>query len=323
MRIFKLLGAAPLLLGLLSPSAAAAVPESTQLLQFRSASGESGQATLRGADRFSVAWRLSEASPDLGSVSDDGTFYYRGGGRLYAVLPSGARTPAAKPQEPDQNRPGAPSGFVLDGSTVAYGEAGGSGWTYTLAEGRRAVPATLQTDAQSNVYFQDDASNWYSLTSSGQERFMLELEQSGVASKCLAAPSGDSVCASPAFGLIGIREKTDAPRLFIGGRERFFPMRPTVIDGVTYVPLRPIADALNASVGWEGETRSITLTRGRAIRMTIDVPEATIDGKRIPLEHPPVLLNDATFVPLRFVGEALGEIIVWEEATRTIQIASP
>ncbi|PYI53830.1 copper amine oxidase N-terminal domain-containing protein [Paenibacillus flagellatus] len=327
MRVTNMISAVPMLLGFFTATAAAAGEPSTdpvQLLQFRSASSaEPVEASLRGADRFKVAWRLAEPSPELLQRTDDGTFRYRSGGRTYAVLPSGARTPdPGQDAKPASDLPDAPSPLVFDGNAVRS-EAAGGGWTYTLPEGRSVLPQTRQTDARSNLYFQDDASNWYSLTASGEERFVLRLDGIGDRPKCVVAPSGDSACASPALGLIGLREKSDAPRLYMDGRETFFPMRPAVIDGVTYVPLRPIAETLKASVVWGEEDQSVTIKGERAVRLAIGRPGATVDGKTVPLEHPPLLIDDTTFVPLRFVGEALGETIIWEEATRTIQIASP
>lgn len=329
MRAARMLKLPSLLLVLLMPAAAYAETEQTETirkLEFRSANSASSlpaAATLQGADQFDFAWRLLEQAPGQLTGSADNKFYYQTKGRIYAVLPSGERTPASKAPSPNNNVPDVPDGVKVTENGVVREENGGIAWTYKLDSNKRVLPDTLQTDAGNHIYFQDDASNWYSLTESGQQRYVLEWEGIRDNIQCSAVPSGDAVCASPAFGLIGIREKTNAPRLYINGKEQFFSERPELIDGATYVPLRSIAESLGAEIGWDPDTSEVTIRRGKTVRIAIDSAQATIGGKQAELSHPPRLLNGTTFVPLRFIGEALGEKVLWEEATRTIQIASP
>ncbi|MDH7479872.1 MAG: copper amine oxidase N-terminal domain-containing protein, partial [Syntrophomonadaceae bacterium] len=40
------------------------------------------------------------------------------------------------------------------------------------------------------------------------------------------------------------------------------------------------------------------------------------------METPPVIINDRTYVPLRFVSESLGAYVNWDENTRTVIINS-
>jgi hypothetical protein len=47
---------------------------------------------------------------------------------------------------------------------------------------------------------------------------------------------------------------------------------------------------------------------------------ATKNGSVIALNQPPVQVNNRTLVPLRFVSEALGAMVGWENATRTVSI---
>ncbi|MBD2864249.1 copper amine oxidase N-terminal domain-containing protein [Paenibacillus oceani] len=328
MQTARLLKLPSLLLVLLVPAAAYAAPETSETirkLEFRSphsaaVSAPASAATLWGADQFDIVWRLLEQAPGQLIGSADNKFYYQAAGRTNAVLPSGEKVPASKSPSPKTD---APTGLKVTENGVVKEENGKITWTYKPDGNRRVLPDTLQTDAGNHIYFQDDASNWYSLTETGRQRYVLEWERIRDKVQCTAVPSGDAVCASPAFGLIGIREKTKAPRLYIDGKEQFFSQRPEVIDGATYVPLRAIAESLGADIGWDPDSAEVTIRKGKTVRIAIGSAEASIGGKRTELSHPPLLLDGTTFVPLRFIGEALGEKVIWEEATRTIQIASP
>lgn len=69
-------------------------------------------------------------------------------------------------------------------------------------------------------------------------------------------------------------------------------------NGVTYVPVRPISEALGASVTWEAESRtaSVTLT-GVTVSFSENAP--------LP-ENAAVVYENTLFVPVRTLAEALG-----------------
>jgi len=48
-----------------------------------------------------------------------------------------------------------------------------------------------------------------------------------------------------------------------------------------------------------------------------------VDGARLKPDTPPVIVNGRVMVPIRFVSEALGCLVYWDEATRTVYVVSP
>ncbi|HOJ16333.1 MAG TPA: copper amine oxidase N-terminal domain-containing protein, partial [Caldisericia bacterium] len=56
------------------------------------------------------------------------------------------------------------------------------------------------------------------------------------------------------------------------------------------------------------------------IIMTVGNSEVLVDGKKLLLDAPPVIKNGRTFVPLRFISEAFGAEVSWDEATRTVTV---
>ncbi len=88
-----------------------------------------------------------------------------------------------------------------------------------------------------------------------------------------------------------------------------------VVNGRMLVPVRHISEPLGAQVGWDGKERKVTISlNGHTIEMWIDNPVGRVDGKeyRMPSNIPPMIINNRTMVPLRFVAEALGAEVQWD-----------
>ena len=91
------------------------------------------------------------------------------------------------------------------------------------------------------------------------------------------------------------------------------------IDGRTMVPVRPIAEALGATVDWDGENRQVKIAAG-ADRMvlTLGQPTAQVNGQSVDLPGrvPAVVARfgetERTLVPLRFVSEQLHAQVDWD-----------
>jgi hypothetical protein len=95
----------------------------------------------------------------------------------------------------------------------------------------------------------------------------------------------------------------------------------------TMVPLRLIGQVLGAQVDWLEETQQVVIRDIRGQRqveviLTIGSDRAMIDGDPVDLDCPAELLipPGRTFVPLRFVSEALGARVDWDDAAQSITI---
>lgn len=78
--------------------------------------------------------------------------------------------------------------------------------------------------------------------------------------------------------------------------------------GRLLVPLRGIFETYGAQVGWNAGTRTVTITApAMNIAMVIDSRTAMVNGAPRQLDVPPRVRNGATYIPLRFAAEALGE----------------
>lgn len=96
---------------------------------------------------------------------------------------------------------------------------------------------------------------------------------------------------------------------------------PQIVEGRTLVPVRVISEAFGADVGWEGEERKVTVSLGsNHIEMWIDSSTAFVGGTKVTLEPPPTIISGRTFVPFRFIGEALGGTVQWDADERKVTI---
>lgn len=87
--------------------------------------------------------------------------------------------------------------------------------------------------------------------------------------------------------------------------------------------MRPIYESLGIQIDWDEEPRTITSSKGGwETIMTIDSIDATINGDPATLSVAPRIINETTFVPLRFVAESIGGKVSWDEKTNRADIIS-
>jgi hypothetical protein len=88
------------------------------------------------------------------------------------------------------------------------------------------------------------------------------------------------------------------------------------------VPLRKIFELLRATVEWDNSTRTAFAVKGeKSIKLQIDNPIAEVNesgvARKIQLDSKPILINDRTMVPLRFISESLGKQVAWDKIEQT------
>lgn len=115
-----------------------------------------------------------------------------------------------------------------------------------------------------------------------------------------------------------------AIKVTIDGVLQQYDQPPVIINNRTMVPLRAIFEALDAKIDWEDATRTVTAIKAdKVIKLTIESKIAYVDNKEVMLDQPAALINGRTLVPVRFIGEALGTKVDWDEANSTVIITKP
>lgn len=102
-------------------------------------------------------------------------------------------------------------------------------------------------------------------------------------------------------------------------------VNPQIINSRTMVPFRKIFNSLNVAdenITWIAETRTIKAKQGNVqieLQIGNDLAKKTVNGntQSIKLDSAPVIVNNRTLVPLRFIAESLGKTVAWDGVNRT------
>lgn len=112
-------------------------------------------------------------------------------------------------------------------------------------------------------------------------------------------------------------------KIYIDGVELTTRQAPIAQGNRTLVPLRGIFEALNAQVNWNQKTQTITAYKGgNTVMLKVGSTAATVNGSNVTLEVPARAINGNTVVPLRFIGEALGQNVSWNSASQSVIITT-
>lgn len=115
---------------------------------------------------------------------------------------------------------------------------------------------------------------------------------------------------------------SDAVQVYYQGSKIIFDVDPVIQEGTAMVQFRPIFEKLGMSVSWDSKNKRVT---GEKDDLRIDLyignNQASAGGKKITLPVAPMLVDGNTMVPLRFVAEASGKIVKWDESSKAVYIS--
>ena len=135
-----------------------------------------------------------------------------------------------------------------------------------------------------------------------------------------AQVSGEAVPAAAGASPISMADSTDSG-LLVDGVHASADVGRYALDGVTYVALAPMAQALNpsAQVAWDGSTATVTTP---ALRLTAKVGQLYLEanGRYLYLPEGVQLSGGRVIVPLWAVAEAFGATVGWNAATGTVTV---
>ena len=113
-------------------------------------------------------------------------------------------------------------------------------------------------------------------------------------------------------------------KVIVDGKELVFGANgPREIMGRTMVPFRPLFESLGADVEYDLIHKQVTAEKEN-IRFELMIGEkvAKRNGAEIRMEVAPVLIKGTTFVPLRFVAEALDAEVDFNAVDQIITITT-
>lgn len=110
----------------------------------------------------------------------------------------------------------------------------------------------------------------------------------------------------------------------VDGRYVSTDVDPYLSGGRTYLPLRAAAEAMGASVRWDGGTNSAIVTKdGTSIVCTIGSGVFYVNGVANYSDAAPQNVQGRTMLPIRPIAEALGGTLEWDGYTASVSIDTP
>ena len=94
---------------------------------------------------------------------------------------------------------------------------------------------------------------------------------------------------------------------------------PTERAGRVFVPLRGVFEQLGATVVYANGTINAT-GRGHTVSLKIGSQQAIVDGQQQTVDVAPFIIGASTYVPLRFVSQALGASVNYDGANNIVAI---
>lgn len=114
---------------------------------------------------------------------------------------------------------------------------------------------------------------------------------------------------------------SDGISVILNGSKLDFEVKPQIINGSTYVPMRTIFEKLGATVSWDDSTKTVTgIKEDTTVKLKIGENKVTVNNKDIALNSGATIINGRTLVPVRAVAESFDCTVDWDESINTANI---
>ena len=124
------------------------------------------------------------------------------------------------------------------------------------------------------------------------------------------------MCVPQVFALSEIRVR-------VNGTQVYFPDGKPYVDSNSrvLVPVRFVSEQLGAKVDWDQAAKRVTIIDGeKEAILHINSKKIMVNGIAKELDTAAIVKGTRTYVPLRFVSEALGATVKWDGKVRIVYI---
>mgnify|MGYP006308351013 FL=1 len=121
---------------------------------------------------------------------------------------------------------------------------------------------------------------------------------------------------------------------------------PVIVNSRTLLPIRAVVESIGGDITWYPETKTISIDiSGKSILLSMKNPvmveanvfmgdergsglmnvyegskEIIVNGISEENDVPAMIINDRTFMPLRFIAETAGANVQWDQPTKTVTV---
>jgi hypothetical protein len=144
---------------------------------------------------------------------------------------------------------------------------------------------------------------------------LLVLHFSRSARAVAAAAGAVALCTSIALAQSGVS-------VTLNGAPLNLNPAPQERAGRVFVPLRGVFEQLGASVVYENGTINAQGRGNRSVSLRIGSTQATVNGQPQAMDVAPFIIGASTYVPLRFVSQALGATVNYDASNRLVALSA-
>ena len=97
----------------------------------------------------------------------------------------------------------------------------------------------------------------------------------------------------------------------------------TNVNGSIMVPFRVIGENLGFDVKWEQKSQKVLIRKDdSSMELVVNQKNATVNGKKVKLDTPPLLEKNIVSVPVRFVSEQMGLHVSWDNTDKAVYLTT-
>jgi hypothetical protein len=195
----------------------------------------------------------------------------------------------------------------------------------------------VATGANGGILTTPDGINWTGLLTGAKVSY-------GLVSFCnnefVALGDGGAISTSP-DGVNWTNSRSSYQAVFTIGQANYVlngqtcstDAAPFIDNGRVFVPVCYLGEALGVDVGWSPDSKTVGLTKntppavGFGVELVIGIKTITYQGSGLPqqgdsiaMDVAPLVRNGRTYLPARYVAEAFGRTVTWDQASQTVTI---
>jgi hypothetical protein len=126
-----------------------------------------------------------------------------------------------------------------------------------------------------------------------------------------------------------VPDEVENVKIRIDGKFGEYSNVPLNLYGRILLPFREILKNLGVPdddkhIIWDGKNRTVTVKKDNiTILLTIGKNTALVNGKEYVLDVAPIIYNDRTYIPTRFIAESLNKKVLWDGEKQIVSICEP
>lgn len=123
--------------------------------------------------------------------------------------------------------------------------------------------------------------------------------------------------------IMGVSAFAKSPTVFVNGEQLTFDAEPFIENDRALVPVRAIFKACGAEMSWDQDTLTAVgynAELDRTVTIQAGNKTAFVDSEAKELDVAARVLEDRTYVPLRFISEAMDAKVDWDGENFRIDI---